>query len=157
ADAIRQPVVAPDRDVRPFQDVLIDLGQRLGLPGLVNLDGSPRYPDLYPDYIVNHQRRPGMGLLAGWRGADGRQHGKGEPNAKQLQSYVAHGCFWRQELAPSQAFFRHANQAYLDWAVSMGFIDKPEQIVLQLYSETLQKFRLAAQGHGPMQPPEADR
>ena len=32
ADAIRQPVVAPDRDVRPFQDVLLDLGHRLALP-----------------------------------------------------------------------------------------------------------------------------
>ena len=30
ADAIRQPVVTPDRDVRPFQDVLLDLGARLG-------------------------------------------------------------------------------------------------------------------------------
>src|SRR3546814_3094116 len=29
ADSIRQPVVAPDRGVRPFQDVLIDLGVRL--------------------------------------------------------------------------------------------------------------------------------
>ena len=28
-DAIRQPVLKPDRDVRPFQDVLIDLGARL--------------------------------------------------------------------------------------------------------------------------------
>ena len=34
ADAIRQPVVEPDRDVRPFQDVLIDLGARLKLPGI---------------------------------------------------------------------------------------------------------------------------
>src|ERR671913_1036814 len=33
ADAIRQPVVRPDRDVRAFQSVLIDLGARLGLPG----------------------------------------------------------------------------------------------------------------------------
>ncbi|MGE0717391.1 MAG: molybdopterin-dependent oxidoreductase, partial [Alphaproteobacteria bacterium] len=49
ADAIRQPVVKPDRDVRPFQDVLIELGARLGLPGLVKEDGSPRYPGLYPD------------------------------------------------------------------------------------------------------------
>jgi anaerobic selenocysteine-containing dehydrogenase len=157
ADAIRQPIVAPDRDVRPFQDVLIDLGQRLGLPGLTRLDGGPKYPGLYPDYIVNHQRRPGLGMLAGWRGADGGQYGRGEPNPEQLSSYVAHGCFWHHDLSPSQAFFRHANQAYLDWAVSMGFIDKPEQIVLQLYSEVLQKFRLAAQGHGPMQPPARDR
>src|SRR5688500_18955443 len=34
ADAIRQPVLAPDRDVRPFQDVLLDLGARLALPAL---------------------------------------------------------------------------------------------------------------------------
>ena len=44
ADAIRQPVVEPDRDVRPFQTVLIDLGARIGLPGLTNEDGSPKYP-----------------------------------------------------------------------------------------------------------------
>ena len=40
ADAIRQPVVAPDRDVRPFQTVLLDLGARLGLPGFVTDTGS---------------------------------------------------------------------------------------------------------------------
>ena len=39
----------------------------------------------------------------------------------------------------------------------MGFIAKAEPIVLQLYSETLQKFRLAAQGHGAVQPPEQHR
>src|SRR3546814_15122191 len=40
ADAIRQPILPPDRDVRPFQDVLIDLGARLSLPGLVEADGD---------------------------------------------------------------------------------------------------------------------
>ena len=39
-DAIRWPVVEPDRDVRGFQSVLLDLGARLGLPGMVNEDGS---------------------------------------------------------------------------------------------------------------------
>src|SRR3546814_4166061 len=57
ADAIRQPVVAPDRDVRPFQDVLIDLGARLGLPGLVNADGGAKYPGGYADYMVNQDRK----------------------------------------------------------------------------------------------------
>src|SRR5262249_60641402 len=36
ADSIRQPVVAPNRDVRPFQDALIELGVRLTLPGLTH-------------------------------------------------------------------------------------------------------------------------
>ena len=40
ADAIRQPVVETDRDVRPFQSVLLDLGARLGLPGFTTDDGA---------------------------------------------------------------------------------------------------------------------
>src|SRR5438132_13876150 len=40
ADSIRQPMIAPDRDVRPFQDVLIELGARLGLPAFVDSDGG---------------------------------------------------------------------------------------------------------------------
>src|SRR5882724_4977466 len=44
ADAIRQPIFAADRDVRPFQDVLIEIGARLGFPGFVTPGGAPRYP-----------------------------------------------------------------------------------------------------------------
>ncbi len=157
ADAIRQPIVAPDRDVRPFQDVLIELGARLGLPGLVEEDGSPKYPGGYADYMVHHERKPGIGMLAGWRGADGAAQGRGAPNPGQLERYKENGCHWRHELAPEQRFYRHANRAYLDWAAEMGFIERPGQIVLQLYCEPLQRFRLAAQGHGPVQPPERHR
>ncbi len=71
ADAIRQPVVEPRRDVRGFQSVLLDLGARLGLPGMTNGDGTARYPGGYADYIVNHERAPGLGPLAGFRGKDG--------------------------------------------------------------------------------------
>ncbi|HUA50928.1 MAG TPA: molybdopterin oxidoreductase family protein [Candidatus Sulfotelmatobacter sp.] len=157
ADSIRQPVVKPDRDVRPFQDVLIDLGARLGLPGLVKPDGAPRYPGGYPDYIVNHERTPGIGSLAGWRGADGGEIGRGAVNPQQLQRYVDNQCFWRHELPPEQKYFKHANRAYLDFAAKMGFIGKADPIVLQLYSEPMQRFRLAAEGHGPVQPPERER
>src|SRR4030095_6533216 len=66
ADSIRQPVLPPERDVRPFQDVLLDLGVRLALPGMVNADGSARFPNGYADYLVHHERRPGIGPLAGW-------------------------------------------------------------------------------------------
>ncbi|MFM9842410.1 MAG: molybdopterin oxidoreductase family protein [Dongiaceae bacterium] len=157
ADAIRQPVVQPDRDVRPFQDVLIDLGARLGLPGLVREDDSAKYPGFFPDYMVNHERRPGIGMLAGWRGASGDEHGKGAPNPKQIESYIANGCFWRHELAENQRFYRHANRDYLQWAAEFGLVDRVEQIVLQIYSEPLQRFRLAADGHGTVQPPEQHR
>jgi sulfite dehydrogenase (quinone) subunit SoeA len=157
ADSIRQPVLAPDRDVRPFQDVLIEIGARLGLPGFVTPDGEPRYPGGYPDYIVNHERRPGVGPLAGWRGAEGENAGRGAPNPHQLEHYVANGCFWKHELPEAQLYFKHANKAYLETAVTMGLIDKPEAIVLQLYVEPLQRFRLAGQGHGSILPPETHR
>ena len=83
ADSIRQPVVEPERDVRPFQTVLLDLGNRIGLPGMTRTDGSPRYPGGYADYIVNHERAPGIGPLAGFRGPNGRVAGQGhaEPRA----------------------------------------------------------------------------
>src|SRR5690606_14005549 len=38
-----------------------------------------------------------------------------------------------------------------------GFVGSTAPIVLQLYSEPLQKFRLAAQGHGAYQPPAEHR
>jgi anaerobic selenocysteine-containing dehydrogenase len=157
ADSIRQPVLAPDRDVRPFQDVLLDLGARLLLPGLVDDDGNPRYPDGYADYLVNHERKPGIGPLAGWRGKAGQSDFKGQPNRNQLTRYIENGCYWKYTLPENQRFYRFANRDYLDWAASAGFNADAEPIVLQLYSEPLQRFRLAAEGHGETQPPEAMR
>ncbi|MCE3246986.1 MAG: formate dehydrogenase, partial [Geminicoccaceae bacterium] len=157
ADSIRQPVVAPDRNVRPFQDVLLDLGHRLRLPGMTDEDGSPRFPGGYADYLVHHERQPGVGSLMGWRGPDGGLEGSGPPNPEQLERYVENGCFWRGAIPPEARYLKHANRAYLDYAVRMGFIARAEPITLQLYSEALQKFRLAAEGHGPVQPPERDR
>ena len=154
ADSIRQPILKPDRDVRPFQDVLIDLGARLGLPAFVTGNGEARYPAGYKDYLTYHERAPGIGPLAGWRGENGEAHGKGAPNPDQLQRYIDNGCFWKYELPEEQHYYKHANRAYLDNAVAMGLIGNADPIILQLYVEPLQKFRLAAQGHGDVVPPE---
>jgi anaerobic selenocysteine-containing dehydrogenase len=157
ADSIRQPILTPDRDVRPFQDVVIELGAKLGLPAFVNAEGGPRFPAGYKDYIALHERAPGVGPLAGWRGEAGEAQGKGAPNPKQLERYVANGCFWKFELPPEQLFYKHANKAYLETAVSMGMMGSTDPIILQLYLEPLQRFRLAARGHGNVVPPEKDR
>ena len=157
ADSIRQPVVEPDRDVRAFQTVLLDLGARLGLPGMCNDDGSATFPGGYPDYIVNHERAPGIGPLAGWRGKEGESHGRGEPNDKQLEKYIENGCYWRHELAENQQYFKPFNKDYLAFAKEMGFIPNEQPIIMQVYDEIMQKFRLAAEGHGDHQPPETMR
>jgi anaerobic selenocysteine-containing dehydrogenase len=159
ADAIRQPVVQPDadRDVRPFQDVLLDLGARLRLPGLVDDDGNAKYPRGYAQYIVEHERTPGVGLLAGWRGLDGEAAGIGAPNADQLARYIENGCHWHREVPAAARYYKMANREYLEWAKSLGFVGSTAPITLQFYAETLQRFRLAAQGHGNAQPPAQDR
>ena len=157
ADAIRQPVLTPDRDVRAFQDVLIELGYRLGLPGFTTEAGEPRFPLGYPDYLVNHERSPGIGSLAGWRGVNGDQQGRGEPNPEQLQRYIEHQCFWEQPLPPEQRYFKHANADYLRYAKEMGFLPTAEGIVLQLYCEPLAAFRQAGRGFGEPRAPEAHR
>ncbi|MEC8539930.1 MAG: molybdopterin oxidoreductase family protein [Pseudomonadota bacterium] len=153
ADAIRWPVIEPDRDVRGFQSVLLDLGARLGLPGMVNDDGSAKFAD-YGDYIVNHERKPGIGPLAGFRGEEGDSEGRGEPNRNQLEAYIENGAFWQAEIPEEARYFKQANAAYQQFAVDMGFYDAPQPYAFQIYVETLQKFRLAAEGHGDQQPPD---
>ena len=153
ADSIRWPVVEPDRDVRGFQSALVQLGAKLGLPGFVNEDGSAKYQD-YADYIVNHERRPGVGPLAGWRGEDEQGGGRGAPNPKQLDRYIENGGFWMEHVPEEALFFKPWNQAYQDWAVEKSFFDKPQPYVFSLYVETMARFQRAARGHGEHQPPE---
>ena len=153
ADSIRWPVVEPDRDVRGFQTVLIQLGVKLGLPGMVDEEGNAIYED-YADYIVNHERRPGVGPLAGWRGKDGESHGRGEPNPDQLQRYIDNGGFWIGHIPEEAQFYKPWNKAYQDWAVEIGLVDAPAPYVFSLYSEPLRKMQAAAEGIGDIQPPE---
>jgi len=158
ADAIRWPVVEPERPghhgVRGFQSVLCDLGARLGLPGFVEKDGSPRYAD-YADYIQNHERRPGVGPLAGWRtGNSGISHGRGGPNAAQLDTYIENGGFWTAHIPEEAQYYKPWNMAYQDWAVETGLFDAPQPYIFSLWSEPLRRFQLAAEGHGSRQPPD---
>ena len=154
ADAIRWPVIEPDRDVRGFQSVLCDLGARLNLPGFTNEDGSQKYAD-YADYIVHHERKPGIGPLAGWRmGEKGLTHGRGGPNEAQLDSYIQNGGFMVKHIPEGANYYKPWNTAYQDWAVEMGLYDSPQPYIFDLYVEPMQKFRLAAEGHGDRQPPD---
>ena len=152
ADAIRWPVIEPDRDVRGFQSVLVDLGARLDLPGFINEDGSPKYRD-YADYIVNHLRKPDIGPLAGFRG-DGSAEGRGPVNPKQIEAYIENGGFYVSHVPEEAKYFKPWNNAYQDWAVELGLYDNPSPYIFNLYSEPMRKFQLAAEGVGERLPPE---
>ena len=148
ADAIRHPILKPDRDVRPWQDVLVDLASRLRFPAFTLPDGTPKFRD-YCDFIVRYERAPGIGFLAGWRGKDGESHLRGEPNPNQWQRYIDHQSFFSHHWADSEKYYRFANRGYQERAVAAGFIAKVEPIIMQIYSEPLQKFRLAGEGMYP--------
>ncbi len=155
-DAVRIPVVEPTGECKPFQEVLIELGSRLKLPAFVHEDGSRKFRD-YPDFIVNYETSPGSGIgfLAGWRGKGGEKFLKGEPNPRQWEMYAKNNCVFHYELPRSYQYMRNWNRGYLEWARAHGMTRYAEPITLHLYSEVLQKFRLAAQGKRPgKQPPE---
>ena len=152
ADAIRHPVVAPDRDVVPFQTAMLELGARLGLPGMVNDDGSKKYAD-FADYMVRHERRPGVGPLMGFRG-NGEATGRGAPNPDQLNRYIENGAFALAHVPDEGLYMKPWNKAYQDWAVEIGLYDAPQHYLITLWSEPLRRFQLAAEGHGERQPPD---
>ena len=106
--------------------------------------------------MVRHQRRPGIGPLAGWRG-DGTAQGRGAPNPDQIERYIANGGFWTGHVPEEAAYFKPWNAAYQDWAVATGLIDSPQPFLFQLYAEPLARFQAAALGKGDRQPPDALR
>ena len=153
-DSVRVPVVPPSGQCRPFQEVLIELASRLKFPAFILADGTRKFKD-YPDFVVNFQPQPGVGFLMGWRGKDGSQHLKGEPNPKQWEMYAKNNCVFQYHMPPDQQYMRNWNRPYLDFAMEKGWRQRNDPVQLAIYSDTLQSFRLAAQGKSRgRQPPE---
>ncbi len=155
-DSVRIPVVPPKGDCKPFQEVLIEIGSRLRLPAFVNENGTRKFRD-YPDFIVNFETSAGSGIgfLSGWRGKGGEKFLKGEPNPRQWEMYEKNNCVFHYELPKSYQYMRNWNRGYLEWARAHGMTRYAEPINCHVYSEVLQKFRLAAQGRrAGKQPPE---
>ena len=155
-DSVRIPVVEPTGECKPFQEVLIELGSRLKLPAFVNAQGERKYRD-YPDFVINYETAPnsGIGFLAGWRGKGGEKFMKGEPNPNQWEMYEKNNCVYQHELPKSYQYMRNWNQGYLEWAKRHSLTRYAEPINIHIYSEVLQKFRLAAQGRSDgKQPPD---
>ena len=159
ADSVRVPMVPPKGECKPFQDVLVELGTRLKLPAFVDSEGRRAYRD-YPDFIVNYETEPGSGIgfLAGWRGKGGEKFMKGEPNPNQWQMYENNNCVFSYELPKSYQYMRNWNKGYLEWAQRHRLVRYADPILINVYSEVLQRFRLAAQGKRKgRQPPEGQR
>ena len=148
-DSVRIPVVPPKGECKPFQEVLIELASRLKFPAFVDADGSRKFRD-YPDFITNYETEPGSGIgfLSGWRGKDGDKFMRGEPNPRQWEMYAKNNCVYHHQLPPSYQYMRNWNRGYMEWAQRVRIRRYTDPVVIQIYSEVLQKFRLAAQGKG---------
>ena len=156
-DSVRVPVVKPLGECRPFQEVLIELAARLKFPAFTTPEGERKFKG-YTDFVVNFQPSPGIGFLMGWRGKDGESHLKGEPNPNQWEMYEKNNCVFQYHMPESMHYMRNWNREYLDFAKEKGWRQRNDPVQLALYSDTLQSFRLAAQGKTPgRQPPDALR
>ena len=156
ADSVRIPVLPPTGECKPFQEVLLELATRLKLPAFINKDGSRKFRD-YPDFVVNFETEPGSGIgfLSGWRGTGGEKFMKGEPNPNQWEMYEKNNCVFHYELPRSYQYMRNWNKGYLEWAQEHRLTRYAEPINIHMYSEVLQKFRMAAQGKTDgKQPPD---
>jgi anaerobic selenocysteine-containing dehydrogenase len=155
-DSVRIPVLPVTGDCKPFQEVLIELASRLKLPAFTKPDGARKFRD-YPDFIVNYETEPGSGIgfLAGWRGLGGEKSMQGEPNPRQWEMYAKNNCVFHHKLPPSYSYMRNWNKGYMEWAQRMRIRRFADPILIHIYSDVMQKFRLAAQGKRPgKQPPE---
>jgi len=156
-DSVRIPVVPPKGECKPFQEVLIELGSRLKFPAFVTTNGARKFRD-YPDFIINYEIEPGAGIgfLAGWRGKGGEKFMKGEPNPNQWEMYAKNNCVYHHELPKSFQYMRNWNKGYLEWAQRHRLTRYAEPILIHIYSDILQQFRLAAQGktQGKQPPPQ---
>jgi anaerobic selenocysteine-containing dehydrogenase len=156
-DSVRVPVVPPLGQCKPFQDVLIELASRLQFPAFTRADGSRKFKD-YPDFIVNYETAPGSGIgfLTGWRGADGSKSLRGEPNPNQWEQYAKHDCVHFTPIPEAMRYMRGVNRDYLRYAKENGWRKRDDPVVIAIYSEVLQKFRLAARGQRPGRQPPAE-
>jgi anaerobic selenocysteine-containing dehydrogenase len=155
-DSVRIPVVEPKGECKPFQEVLVELASRLKFPAFVHPDGGRKFRD-YPDFIVNYETEPGSGIgfLAGWRGVGGEKSMKGEPNPRQWEMYAKNNCMFHYKLPPSYSYMRNWNKGYMEWAQRMRIRRFADPILIHIYSDVMQKFRLAAQGKRKgKQPPD---
>ncbi len=156
-DSVRIPVLPPKGECKPFQDVLVELGSRLKLPAFTNADGSRKYPRLSGSHRQLRDLARFRHRLPGRLARQGRR----KVHQGRTQSEASGRCTRRTTASSTTncravyQYMRNWNKGYLRLGARHGMIRYAEPINIHIYSEVLQKFRLAAQGKWPgKQPPE---
>jgi anaerobic selenocysteine-containing dehydrogenase len=80
---------------------------------------------------------------------------RGAPNPRQWEQYAANNCVYHYTMPREHQYMRNWNRGYLEWAQQAGLRRDLDPITIHIYSEFMQRFRLAAQGKGGgRQPPD---
>ena len=129
ADAIRHPVLDPNADVEPARDVRgVPVGaarsRRAAGPARAwSMPTARRELPRLRRLHRRHERAPGVGLLAGWRGADGTRPGKGAPNPEQLDAlHRERRLLARRSSRSRRAITRWPIAITCEWAQRSGFV-----------------------------------
>jgi len=146
-DSVRIPVLPPTGNCKPFQEVIVELASRLKFPAFTTPEGGRKFSG-YIDFITKFQTAPdsGIGFLSGWRGVNGEKSLRGEPNQNQWEQYEKNNCVFQFKMPTEHHYMRNWNRGYLDFAKENALRQKNDPIMLSIYSDILQKFRLAAKG-----------
>ena len=158
-DSVRVPVLPPLGDCKPFQEVLVELATA---PEAAGLRRRPRAAastrtTLTSSCAMKPHRAAGIGFLTGWRGEDGKQSLRGAPNPQASgRCTPANNCVHHFTMP-----VEHQLHAQLEPRLSGMGAEAPacaatcDPITIHIYSEFMQRFRLAAQGKGEgRKPPE---
>jgi anaerobic selenocysteine-containing dehydrogenase len=143
ADAIRWPVVEPDRDVRGFQTVLLDLGARLGLPGFVDERTAAATP-ITPTTSSTTSASPASARWPAGAAKNGDQRGAAPPTptARPLHR---NGGFWCHD-PRGGAVLQAVEHGLSGLGGGDGLYDSPQPYPLPALFEPLRRFQLAAEG-----------
>ena len=99
-----------DRDVRPWQDVLVELASRLKFPAFTRADGSRKFADYTRLHRqlreVSRHRLPRRLARRGRRVAALR----GEPNPKQWETYIENQSFFTYPWPENMRYYRLREQ-----------------------------------------------
>ena len=156
-DSVRIPVLPPTGDCKPFQEVIIELGSRLKLPAFTNSRRQPQVPRL-PGFRRQLRNLPRFRHRLPGRLA---RQGRREVHEGRAQSPGNGRCTRRTTVSFSTSCpsptSTCATGTRVTWNGPGGTVltRYAEPINIHIYSEVLQKFRLAAQGKSDgKQPPD---
>ena len=146
-DAIRWPVVEPDRDVRGFQTRADRSRRAVEAAGFRRSPRQARSTRTMPTTSSVMSGGRASGRWPGFAAATATGPGGARANPDQLKRYIENGSFFSAHIPLEAQFFKHANKAYQDFAVRMGFFDQPQPVTFQLYQEIAAEIPAVGEGH----------